>query len=362
MAKKTKNETAEIVGLGADDSKLIVQKSLPLFALWRSGLSLAEFKILDTYLARIDSRHPEKRVVTFEKGELERVLGVKDLSSKDLRARLTHLMEHVVALTDDSKKGFRLVTLFEEAVAEKDERTGLWIVRMECTQKAMRYFFNVENIGYLRYKLRCITTLTSRYSYILFTYLEHNRYRRSWEISIDDLRHMMGCDEETYSKYKYFHDKVLKRAHAELTSKTDCRFTYEAIKSGRNVIAIRFTVETLADRITAEDPDQITLDQYLAEQAEQEQEQEQEAERALWEEAIQDFKLNDAQYDELRSALSLVPHSKLPDMSSYDLSLFHYVDRKAAEVRRRHEEKPIRNRYTYLLKIVANDGMDREED
>ena len=76
----------------------------------------------------------------------------------------------------DENKGFQLVTLFEEAEAEQDD-DGLWNVKLECTQKAMKYFFNIENLGYLRYKLRCITSLTSRYTYIMFIYLEANRFR-----------------------------------------------------------------------------------------------------------------------------------------------------------------------------------------
>ena len=151
-----------------DSDKLTVQKSLPLFQLWRSNLSLAEFKIMDTYLSRIDSHKPDKRTVIFEKGELEKALGVKKINNADLKDRLKHLMSSVVQLPDSSKKGFRLVTLFEEAEAEQDD-TGLWKVKLECTQKAMIYFFNVDNIGYLRYKLRCITALTSRYTYIMFT-------------------------------------------------------------------------------------------------------------------------------------------------------------------------------------------------
>lgn len=74
MARK---KIEPIETLGADTDKLIVQKSKPLFALWRSELTLAEFKILDTYLARIDSHKPDKRTVVFEKGELEELLGVK---------------------------------------------------------------------------------------------------------------------------------------------------------------------------------------------------------------------------------------------------------------------------------------------
>ena len=159
----------------ANEDKLTVQKSLPLFSLWRSNLSLAEFKILDTYLSRINSHDPQKRAVIFEKGELEKILGVKKINNQDLKDRLKNLMGNVIEVPDSSvKKGFRLVTLFEEASAEQDDY-GLWQVRLECTQKAMRYFFNIENIGYLRYKLRCITSLTSRYTYIMFIYLESNR-------------------------------------------------------------------------------------------------------------------------------------------------------------------------------------------
>ena len=184
MAKK---KAEPIINLGKEN-KLIVQKSLPLFALWRSELTLAEFKILDTYLARIDSHKPERRIVEFEKGELEKFLGVQKINQKDLEVRLKHLMENVVEIPDsNAKRGFRIVSLFEEAVVEPDEH-GLWKIRLECTQKAMKYFFNVENLGYLRYKLRCITSISSRYTYIMFVYLESNRFRKSWEVSLDELK------------------------------------------------------------------------------------------------------------------------------------------------------------------------------
>ena len=49
------------MGLGHFD-KLTVQKSRPLFALWRSDLTLSEFKILDTYLHGFGKDH----VVVFQ--------------------------------------------------------------------------------------------------------------------------------------------------------------------------------------------------------------------------------------------------------------------------------------------------------
>lgn len=260
MARK---KIEPIVGLGNED-KLTVQKSLPLFALWRSELTLSEFKILDTYLSRIDSHKPEKRQVLLTKGEIEEALGVQKINNPDLKARLKHLMGNVVEVPDkDTKKGFRLVTLFEEAEAEQDE-FGLWQVKLECTQKAMKYFFNVENLGYLRYKLRCITSLTSRYTYIMFIYLEANRFRKSWEVGLDELRAILHCDdEETYKAFKRFNDLILKKVQKEMHEKTECKYTYEPIKKGRSVVAVRFTVETLP-KLTFEDydPNQYTLDDW----------------------------------------------------------------------------------------------------
>ena len=126
MARK---KIEPIVGLGKED-KLTVQKSLPLFALWRSELTLSEFKILDIYLSRIDSHKPDKRQVLLTKGEIEEALGVQKINNTDLKARLKHLMGNVVEVPDkDTKKGFRLVTLFEEAEAEQDEN-GLWQVKL----------------------------------------------------------------------------------------------------------------------------------------------------------------------------------------------------------------------------------------
>ena len=196
-----------IVGLGYED-KLTVQKSLPLFALWRSDLTLSEFKILDTYLSRIDSHKPEKRAIILEKGEIENALGIQKINNQDLKLRLKHLMGNVVEVPDkDENKGFQLVTLFEEAEAEQDD-DGLWNVKLECTQKAMKYFFNIENLGYLRYKLRCITSLTSRYTYIMFIYLEANRFRKSWEISLEELKKILHCENEaTYNEFRFFNVK-----------------------------------------------------------------------------------------------------------------------------------------------------------
>lgn len=350
MARK---KVEPITGLIGED-KLTVQKSLPLFDLWRSDLTLAEFKILDTYLSRIDSHKPERRAVMFGKGELEKLLSVKKINNKDLETRLKHLMGNVVKLDDrESKRGFRLVSLFEEAVAEQDE-DGQWQVKLECTQKAMKYFFNIENLGYLRYKLRCITSITSRYTYIMFTYLEHNRYRKCWQVPLDELKKILDCDNvETYSAFKEFNKQVLKRVQRELHDKTECRYAYEPIKRGRSVVAVRFEVETLPKAV--EDDGQMTIEQWEQEREAADVDQMPE----LWQEPLQAFGFTPEQLDEIGSLLATIPQDRLPDSSvgygSIEIMRYHYLDQKAKEITRRDAQKPIRHKFEYLVKLLKQD-------
>mgnify|MGYP003362301620 FL=1 len=321
MARK---KIKPITSLGNED-KLTVQKSLPLFALWRSELTLAEFKILDIYLSRIDSHKPEKRAVMFEKGELEKILGVKKINNQDLEIRLKHLMGNVIDIPDESmKKGFRLLTLFEEAAAEQDDY-GLWQVKLECTQKAMKYFFNIENLGYLRYKLRCITSLTSRYTYIMFIYLEANRYRKSWDVPLDELKQILDCDKvETYLAFKEFNKQVLKRVQKEMYKKTESRYSYEPIKKGRSVVAVHFEVETLT-KVSLEEVDEKQIPLKLWQEGAVK-------EKELWQTPLEDFNFTQEQYNELFSVLITIPDFKLPQSSvcygSVELMRYHYIDQR----------------------------------
>ena len=349
MARK---KIEPIRSLGGDENKLIVQKSLPLFSLWHSDLTLAEFKILDTYLSRIDSHKPDWRVVVIEKGELERIMGVKKINKADLELRLKHLMSNVVKIEDNStKKGFKLVSLFEEAEAEQDDN-GLWQIKLECTAKAMKYFFNIEELGYLRYKLRCITAINSRYTYIMFTYLEHNRFRKSWEIGLEDLKKMLDCDqEETYQQFKYFNDKVLKKVQKELHEKTECRYTYTPVKKGRSVIAIRFEVKTLPKQIGLDEP-QTVIDI--------EDWKEIDDKSKLWQAALEEFNFSPEQLDQIFSILATIPTNKLPQVefvdNDIDFRRFHYIDQKVKEIRCRDQKKPIRHKYSYLVKMLRQDA------
>ena len=229
-------------GMGTNSENAEIQKARPLQSLSETELTLPEFKILDAYLARINSHDKSKRTVILEKGELEKALGVTRILKDDLNKRLRHLFQVIEVKDDRKRKGFKLINLFEEADAEPDDN-GLWQITLTCTASAREYIFNIDNIGYLRYRLKNVINLTSRYSYILFLYLIDNRFRLSWSIDIKDLKALLNCNADTYKQYKYFNDLVLKKCHKEICEKTDVCFSYKPIKKGRSVSAVEFTIE-----------------------------------------------------------------------------------------------------------------------
>lgn len=345
--KHMKKTTKNVLTNYGDKEELVVQKSKNLLSLWKSDLTLAEFKILDAYLARINSKHPEKDVVIFSKGKLEELMGVKKINKKDLNERLKHLIGNVVDLNEESEDKGKLVTLFEEAELERDS-DGTWIVKMRCTRAAHKYFFDVETLGYLKYKLRNIVRLKSRHTYIMFLYLEDNRFRKEWEIDIYKLREILSCTDSTYDDFRYFNRDVLKKIQKVLIEDTECKYMYEVIRSGRSAKKIRFKVESRNKYLDIES----NIKDYDAYNIRDE----------LWVDALEPLKLDLSRehLEELWSILNLMPEFELPNINmcegSREIQHFHYMDRKVKEIERRSKEKKIYDKYKYLLKIMKRDA------
>lgn len=236
----------DYVGSGKNEN-LLIQKSNPLLTLSETSMTLPELKILDAYLARINSHKPEKRYVRFEKGELEGLLGVTRMHRDELSRRIKNLFQ-VVEIQDERKiNGFKCISLFEKAECEQDEN-GLWQVNLMCTNSAMEYIFNIENLGYLKYRLKNVVNLTSRYSYILYLFLEDKAYLKKTEITLEDLKKMLNCKAERYKEFKFFNSEVLKKCQKEINQKTTINFEYLSIKKGRKVIAIEFKIQRNPDK------------------------------------------------------------------------------------------------------------------
>ena len=335
----------DILGIGKDPENHMVQKSNPLVSLSETGLTLAEFKILDAYLARIDSHKPDSRFIRLEKGEVEKYLGVTQIKPADLEKRIDNLFQTVTIRDKHKPKGFTKIALFEKAVCYQDD-DGLWQVDLGASASAMDYIFNMENIGFLRYRLRNVINLTSRYSYVLYLYFEQNRRMHlSWEIPLDELKSLLRCTAETYSQYKRFNDLVLKRCHKELNEKTECHFSYEPIKKGRKVVAIKFTLETIAG-ILPEAAGELEGQQQLP----------------WFDEDIDDPLTflssacnNEFSREQMEVLLAAIAAKDLPPHpDGLEFARYHYLQQQYAMLNVRAAAGKITHRFEYLLKMIQN--------
>ncbi len=356
----------KIEGAGKSISDGLIQKTRPLLTLSNSNLTLPEFKLLDLYLARINSHNPDVRTVELERGELEKALGITKINRKDLLKRLKGMYQSVELVNEENR--IKTTVLFEEADAERDVNSGLWTITLTCTKRAMKYIFNVENIGYLRYRLKCVLDLTSRYSYVLFLYLLDNRFRGNgtWVISLSELKALLNCTADAYGEYKRFNDLVLKKCHKEITEKTDLKFTYKSLRKGRTVDRVEFTVEHINDYIEdkSEPPVQIegqitadSLEPLYSEDDYTEKRYEFLAEAC-------DLTFSETEVAVLNELLlKLQEAAKIENKGNREdkeLSRYHYMQQKYKELkmyeqRKLSEGKPIKDRFAYIRKMLEKE-------
>lgn len=344
-------------GLPRYEEKMLVQKSRPLASLTQTQMTLPELKILDVYLSRINSHEPEKRFVRFEKGELEKILGVSRILRDDLDKRLQNLFQVVTIKDPEKPRGFTKIGLFERAEAVQDE-TGLWQVDLVCTPSAREYIFDIEHLKYLHYRLHSVISLTSRYSYALFLYFEDNDWRKSWDVPLDELKRILRCTASTYDSYKDFSKDVLKRCQQELTEKTERRFSYSPVKRGRKVVAVHFEMVTQQDQI----PGQMELQDIYPEVEEKVRTHHMD-QIDLLAEACRPTEDSEPEFnrEEIEAIFELIvtlPDSALPAYTvtdSIEIKRYHYLAQTYKRMLAADSRSKIKHRFQYLCKLIKQD-------
>lgn len=303
------------------DENSIVEKSRFLLGMKAPSYELGELKVLDTYLARINARDPETKLVKFTKGEYEQLMGLKQVKPIQLKKYTQALLGKVVTVPYGNK-GYDQYTLFTHARCDQDPDTLEWTVELGCNEKLEPTFFNIEKAGYLRYQLKNILPLTRKPSVLLYMYLKDNIFRSPFEVSLKELRDTLCATQKSYDSFKEFRRTVLDPAVKEVNENTDILVAYDRKTKGKLTVGLFFNVKGKPsyDVIEADMPEQLALYDDASEPTFEERDNDLD----FWREALTESSfITDEEMDEIRTLLYQCPYASI---LTYDRHL-HGTDR-----------------------------------
>ena len=219
-----------------------VERSNELNQLNPKGLNLTEVRFLAIYQSKINARNPDTRTVVFPLVEFCRIMEINQLTITHIKRIADDIICKPVHLPcDDGSNGFIAVPLFNECEVKQDKSSGEWLVKIECHQKVLPYMFEMKR-NYFTYELWNALKLKSVNQIRMYEILK--QYEKIGEriIILDDLKAMLGIRKEQYARFKDFKKYVIEVCQQALEQYTDIKYTFEPIRKGRKIHALKFTI------------------------------------------------------------------------------------------------------------------------
>ena len=317
------------------------------------NLTVFELKLIEIYLSRINSHNPDSRTVIFEKNELKKIFGTS-FRTDILRQSLEHIQHLQVSeiAEDGTLITERTTNLFDYSEIVHD-KGGVAYIKLECSSRAMQYIFFLEDIGYLRYKLRNVVHLNSKYSYTLFLYLLQHKFQKSWRISVSSLIDIL---KPPYDNYTEINKAIMKPVLAEINEKTSLKYEYYPIKKGRTVVEVEFDiidwgeVKKIADEIENNQSDLLPL---VDSQNDIEKNN-----GGLDIEFIMGACDNSFTAPQIKALIPVINHNKLSEEDrqyGLNIAIYNYLSRKYRLFVVIEQDTIVHNRFKYFYAMIEGD-------
>ena len=219
-----------------------VERSNELNTLRPTGMNLTEVRFLAIYQAKINARKPETRTVVFSLAEFVKIMEIKELNIQYIKNVADRIICKPVHIPSTSgTNGFTAIPLFNECEVYQDNATGEWKVKIECHQKALPYMFEMKR-NYFTYELWNALKLKSVNQLRMYEILKQYEKIGERTITLDELKNMLGINKGSQAKYQDFRREVLEVCQKALEQHTDIKYTFEPIRRGRKIHALKFII------------------------------------------------------------------------------------------------------------------------
>lgn len=223
------------------DKKYVIEKRNTLNELRAKDMTLQELRLFCIYLAKINARDENTRVVRLPLDDYRKIMNLGRLNINQLKVTTNKLLTKVVNIPNESG-GYSGFVLFQECEINKDDNDG-WYIEINASNKALPLMFNVKK-NYFKYELWNALNLKSSNQLRMYEILKQHEYQGEFTVSIEELRALLGVDEYE-NRFDMFKKRVIESCQKALAENTDISFTYEKAKAGKGGkwLSIKFTIK-----------------------------------------------------------------------------------------------------------------------
>ena len=226
----------------------LIEKSRSLVSLDEySEYGDAQYILLDMYLSRINARDPDDNIVKFPKADYEAYKEVERVRGETLDKDLRKLMVAVKIPDPNDPKAFRIKPLFKECICRKEDDGRYWVT-MICDDEMKDLFFNIKDIGYIKYRLGMLRQLniTSRF---LYNNLCIHKNIKPYILKINEIKKIMKLNTKNFKSNGEL-IRTIKLCVEDINNKTNLLVSFEKINGSKGeIIAVRFVVNNNVDKI-----------------------------------------------------------------------------------------------------------------
>ncbi|HNC30485.1 MAG TPA: replication initiation protein, partial [Cyclobacteriaceae bacterium] len=214
--------------LDLSENKLVKKANTIIEA--RYKLSLLEQKFVLLMVSLIDLHDTEFKFVEIPVKEIAKILNLsKELGEetkrgsiyKELKTIVKELSQKPIVLREADGEVTMNWIASMKLFNNKSNKKG--IISFEFSERLKPYLLQLKK-EFTTYKLKNIIQLRSSYSIRMYELLKQYEKIGKRNMTVSELRYLLGIEEREYKLYGDFKRKVLLVAHKEIAERTDIRF------------------------------------------------------------------------------------------------------------------------------------------
>lgn len=336
-------------------AKAIVEKRNVLNELRSNNLTLQELRFFSIYLSKINPYDKKTRAVKFPLSDFQKIMEFGRLNIQQLKESTDNLLRKIVHIPLDNG-GFKGIVLFEQCEVNKD-CNGSWYVEISASHAALPLMFDFKD-RYFKYELWNALRLKSSNQIRMYEILKQYENLGKREISVKELRELLGIATNEYPRWNNFKMRVLDSCQQALKETTDICFEYERGKvgNGGKWLTIVFTIIKNEPTNAQMTLFELGVDNYI-DLNDFKQEAKPDFEKSDPYSSNIDFYMeacnNEFTVSEIESLLSIISTMDLPEHRlGCQFSKYHYLQEQYTYFNAISKQQTILNRFNYFRAII----------